>query len=186
MQFDLHGARFFSQNRQAGLDVRRLKLGGESPFKAGNQAVLEVGDLRSRPVAGEHDLFVPVEERVERVKKFFLRTLLAAKKLDVVDQKEISLAIAFSELDQITVLDRIDELVDEELTGEVHHLRVFFLRPHVLTNRLHQMRFAEADAAVNKEWIVSARRRLRDSETGGMRNLVVRADHKRFETCFVD
>ena len=91
------------------------------------------------------------------------------------------MAIALSKLHQITVLDRIDELVDEKLTGEIHHLRVFFLRPHILTDRLHQMRFTQADAAVNKEWIVSARRRLRDSETGGMRNLVVRTDHERFE-----
>ena len=85
---------FLRKIAMPGFDIRRLKLGGQSPLKAGNEAVLEVGDLGSRPVAREHDLFVAVEEGVERVKKFFLRTFLAAKKLNVVDQEQIGLAIA--------------------------------------------------------------------------------------------
>jgi hypothetical protein len=38
------------------------------------------------------------------------------------------------------------------------------------------MRFAKADASVNEEGIVRSRRRLRDSETGCVRNFVVWAD----------
>src|SRR5438552_18789333 len=72
LQLDLQRARFFAQDRHAGLDVRRLKLSGKSPLEAGNQRVLQVRDLRSRPVAGKHDLFMSVEKRIERVKKFSL------------------------------------------------------------------------------------------------------------------
>ncbi len=38
-QLDLQRARFFSQDCHPRLDVRRLKLGGEPPFEARNQAV---------------------------------------------------------------------------------------------------------------------------------------------------
>src|SRR6266699_1146097 len=181
-QFDLHRARFFQQDGHARLDIRRLKLSGKSPLKAGDQAVFQVGDLRSGPVAGEHDLFMPVEKRVEGVKKLFLRALLAAEKLDVVDQKEIGLAISLSEFDQVTVLDRVDELVDKQFAGEIHHLGILLLlRPDVLAYGLHQMRLAKTDAAVNEQRVVGPRGRLCDCETGGMRYLVIRADHKRFD-----
>ncbi len=62
-----------------------------------------------------------VEERVEGVEKFLLRTLLAAEEMDVVDQEQIGLAIALAEFDQVVVLDRVDELVDEKLAREIHH-----------------------------------------------------------------
>ena len=84
-QLDLQRARFFSQDRHPRLDVRRLKLGGKSPFETRNQAVFQIRDLGSGPVAGEHDLLMPVEKRVERVKKFFLGTFFATEKLDIVD-----------------------------------------------------------------------------------------------------
>src|SRR2546430_504449 len=84
-QLDLHGVRFFSQDRQARLDVWWLKLGRKSPFKSRNQAVFEICDSRGRAIAGQHDLFVPVEKRIECVKEFLLGPLLAAQKLDVVN-----------------------------------------------------------------------------------------------------
>ena len=70
---------------------------------------------------------MPVEERVEGVEKFLLRALLAAEELDVVDQEQIGLAVAFAEFDQVVVLDRVDELVDEKLAREIHHLGVLLL-----------------------------------------------------------
>ena len=175
-------ARFLAQNRHARFDVRRLQLGGQAPFEARNEPMLEVGDFRRRPIAREHDLFMPVEESVEGVEKFFLRTFFAAEELDVVDQKQIGLAITFPEFDQVVVLDRVDELVDEQLAREIHHFGVLLFRPDVLADRLHQMRLAQSDAAVNEKRVVGLRRRLRDGETGGVRDLVVRPDHERFKS----
>src|SRR5207237_9843461 len=103
----------------------------------------------SRPIAGEHNLFMSVEKRIERVKEFFLRTLFASKKLDVVYQEEIDLAITLSEFDQITVMDRVDELVDEQLTRDIIHLYVFLFRPNVLADGLHQVGLAKTDTAIN-------------------------------------
>src|ERR1700741_4896775 len=59
-QYDLLAARFFSQDRHASCDIRRLKLSGESPFKARHQAVLQICDLGSGPIAGEDDLLMSI------------------------------------------------------------------------------------------------------------------------------
>src|SRR5436190_9349775 len=180
-QYNLHAARLFPQDRHARLDVRRLKLRGQPPFKARNQAVLQIRNLGSGPVAGKDNLFMSIEKRIESVKEFFLGPLFAPEKLDVVNQEEISLPITLPEFDQITVLDRVDELVDEQLTGDVEHLHVFPFRPDELADGLHEMGLAETDAAVNEEGIIRTRRRLRDSETRCMRDFVVRPDNERFK-----
>src|SRR4026209_1454544 len=85
-QYDLHATRLLPQDRHAGLDVGRLKLSGEPPLKARNQAVLQVCNLGSRPIAGEDDLLMSIEQRIERMKELFLGTLFPPEKLDVVNQ----------------------------------------------------------------------------------------------------
>src|SRR2546423_4748350 len=96
-EFDLHAPRFFAENRKPGFDRGRLELGGQSPFEARNQAMLEICDFRRRTIGREHDLFMSIEQRIEGMEKFFLRTLLAAEELDVIDAKQIRLTIAFPE-----------------------------------------------------------------------------------------
>src|SRR6476469_9290591 len=120
-----------------------------------------------------------VKELVERMKKFLLRPLFTTEKLNIVDQKKVGLAITLPEFDQITVLDRVDELVDEQLTREVDHLHVFPFRPDELADGLHQMGLAQTDAAVNEQRIVRSRGRLRDGETGCVRDFIIRADDER-------
>ena len=61
-------------------------------------------------------------------------------------------------------------------------MRVFLFRADVLADRLHQVRLAQPDAAVNEERIVGAGRRLRDRETRRVRDLVVRTDDERLES----
>src|SRR3954471_820048 len=122
--------------------------------------MFQVRDLRSRAIARENDLLMAVEERVERVEEFFLRPFLAAEELNVINQQEISLAITLPELHQVVVLNRVDEVVDEQLAREVHHLAAFFLAADILPDRLHEVRLAEPDTAVNKEWVIRPRRRL--------------------------
>src|SRR5215472_9603889 len=122
-----------------------------------------------------------VKEGIERVKKFLLRPLFTAEELNVVDQKKIGLPITLAEFHQITVLDRVDELVDEQLTRHVDHLHGFPFRPDELTDGLHEMGLAQTDTAINKKGIVRARRCLRDSETRCMGDFVIRADNERVE-----
>src|SRR6476620_3789800 len=109
---------------------------------------------------------MPIKERVKRMEKFFLRALFSTEKLNVINQEKIGLAITLPEFHQITVLDRVDELIDEQLTRDIEHLHVFSFRPDELADGLHEMGLAQTDAAVNKEGIIRTRGRLRDSETG--------------------
>ena len=78
-----------------------------------------------------------VKERVERMEKFLLRPLFTTEKLNVVNQKKVGLAITFPEFYQITVLYRVDELVDEQLTRDIKHLHVLPFRPDELADGLH-------------------------------------------------
>src|SRR5207245_9963551 len=115
------------------------------------------------------------------VKEFRPGPALAAKKLHAVNQKKIGLAIALPELDEITVLDRVGELVNEEFARDIDDLHVFFLRPNVLTDGLHQMGLAKTHPSVNEQRVVRARRSLRHGTTRRVRNLIVRTDHKRIK-----
>src|SRR6266704_3556040 len=122
-----------------------------------------------------------VKKRIECVKEFLLGPLLAAQKLDVINQKKIGLAITLPELDQITVLDRVDELVNEEFARDIDDLHVFFLRPDVLTDGLHKMGLAQTYPAVNEQRVVRARRSLRHGKACRVRDLIVRTYYKRFK-----
>src|SRR5262249_13809937 len=147
---------FFPQDRHTSFDVRRLKLSGESPFKARNQAVLQICDLGSGPIAGKDDLLMSIEKRIECVKEFFLGPLFTSKKLDVVNQEKVDLAIAFWEFDQITVLDRVNKLVDEQFTGEINHFHFSLLDPDILPDGLHRGGLAKPDTAINEQRVVRA------------------------------
>src|SRR5215468_1892275 len=122
-----------------------------------------------------------VKEGIERVKEFLLRPLFTTEELNVVDQKKVGLPITLAELHQITVLDRVDELVNKQLTGDIDHLHVLPFRPDELADGLHQMGLAQTDAAIDEERIVCTRRRLRDSKTGCVRDFIIRTDNERFE-----
>src|ERR1044071_4095415 len=150
-QVNTAGMRFLPQDRHACLNIGRWELGRESPLETGNESMLEIRNLGGRAVARENNLFMAIEEGVEGVEKLFLRALLASEKLDVIDQKQVRLSIAFAKLNQIVVLNCVDKLVDKKFARKVHHLRVFLFHPNVLTDRLHQMRLAEPDSAVNEE-----------------------------------
>src|SRR5260370_39507199 len=68
-QFDLHCGRLFSQDREARLDVWRLKLSGKSPFKSRNKAVFQICDFRGGEGAGVEEWVVPLEKRIEMGKE---------------------------------------------------------------------------------------------------------------------
>ena len=80
--------------------------------------MLEIRDFRRRPVARENDLFVTVEEGVEGVKEFLLRTLFAAEEMNVVDEEEISATTARP------WISRAFPSVASHCNGRLHSVRV--------------------------------------------------------------
>src|SRR6266704_1597479 len=134
--------------RRATISCTRSMLGvgvadvcHESPLEARDQPVLETGDLLRRPVRGEHDLLVALEQGIERVEELLLRHFLAFQEMHVVHQEEIDVvAVAPSELGHGTRVNRFDDLVDELLGAEVLEPRVRMRREHGVRDRLHQVR----------------------------------------------
>ena len=178
---DVEAGGFLTQDGQTRFHVRRLKLGRQAPFETRDEALLELGDLAGRLVAGEDDLFAPFEERIERVEKFLLGALLAGKKLDVVDKKDVGLTVTAAEFDQGIGLDGVDELVGKGLAAHVGHLGSAAGGGQMMADGLQKMRFTQTDATMNEERVVGPRRGLGHSQRGGMCELAVRSDHEGVE-----
>src|SRR5205823_9662039 len=85
------------------------------------------------------------------------------------------------EFNQGFLLNWVDEFVYENLTREVHHFPGFLFVPNILTDRLHQVGFAQSDSAIDKEWVIGASRRLRHGQARRMRDLIVRTDNEGLE-----
>ena len=183
-QRDAHELRLLLENGQAHFDVRRLQIGDQTPFEAGNETVFEILNFAGRAVAGEHDLLVRLVQRVERVEKFLLNAFLAGEELDVVNQQHVGLAVFLAELGQLVVLDAVNVFVGELLGRDIGDARAFLVAGDVLADGVEQMRLAQADAAVKKKRVVGFAGRLGDGQGGGVGEIVVVADDKRFERVF--
>src|SRR5580765_4208450 len=100
--------------------------------------MLEILNLARRAIACQHDLFVRVVQRIERVEKLFLDALLAREELNVVDQEDVRLAIAFAETNDLIVLNAIDVLVREFFGRHVSNASAFATRGNMMSDRVQQ------------------------------------------------
>jgi len=87
------------------------------------------------------------------VKELFLGLFLAFEKLDIVDQQYVDVPIAVAELDRLIVLDRDDEFVGD-FSLETYTMLALDCAPTRVADRVHKMGFAEANPAVQKQWII--------------------------------
>ena len=110
-----------AQDRDPGLQLGRLDVGGQSPLEPGPHPVLEGLQPLRRPVRGDDDLLVGVVERVEGVEELLLGAFLALQELDVVDQQHVDVAVPALEGHLPVVTQRVDEVVGELLAGDVPH-----------------------------------------------------------------
>ena len=117
-QLEVVELRLLPEDRDAVLEVGQLDVGDHSPLKAADEAGLEAGDFRRRPIAGEDDLAATLVERVEGVEELLLHRLLPLQEVDVVDEKEVGFAKAAAEIGRRAVLDGGDELVGELLGAD--------------------------------------------------------------------
>ena len=171
---DPFGLRLPLEDRDFGLEIRRLDVGDQAPLESRAQPLLELRDLVRRAVAADDDLLLRVVERVEGVEELGLGAFLAGQELDVVDEQHVDAAIALAEVEDPVVADRVDHLVHEALGRDVGQLQRLEVIEHVVPDRVHQVRLAQADAAVDEQRVVRARRGLGDRPAGRMRKLVRR------------
>ncbi len=64
-----------------------------------------------------------IHQRIESVKKLFLRTILAGDKLNVINQQGVDLAVLILELVDIFRAECIHQLCNELFRGQIHHHR---------------------------------------------------------------
>ena len=135
-----------------------------------------VSDQLGRPVGGEHDLLAVLVDGVEGVEELLLRPLLVGDELDVVDEQQVDAPVAGAEVVDAPLLDAGDELVGELLAGGVDDALAREAGQDLVADGVHQVRLAEADAAVQEERVVGVAGALGDRQAGGVGQAVGRAD----------
>ncbi len=168
--------RLLLQNGDLGFEVGRLDVGDQSPLEAAAQPVFEFRQLFGRTVAGDHDLLHGLVQRVEGVEELFLGAFLLGQELDVVHQQHVHVAELVAEADHLVVTQRVDHLVGELLAGDVADGRLGLAALDLVTDGLHQVGLAHADAAIQEERVVGFRRTFGHRLAGGVRELVAAAD----------
>src|SRR6185436_7055752 len=120
-------------------------------------------------------------QRIERVEKLFLYSLLPCQKLNVVDQQHICLAIFFPEPDQLTVLYAVDVFIGELFRRDIGHPRSFAMIDDILSDRMQEVGFTQTDASVEEQRIIRFPGSLRDSQSGRVGKCIVVANDKSIE-----
>src|SRR5262249_51777152 len=101
---------------------RRVDVGDETPAEPRAHAFLEAREVGGRFVGGNDDLPVLVNQRIEGVKEFFLRRILAADELDVVDHQQVDRAELLLEVHRRAEPQSPNELVNERYDQEIDAL----------------------------------------------------------------
>ena len=126
-------------------------------------------------IAGEDDLLLSFQQRVEGVEEFLLAAVLAGEELDVVDHQRIDRAVRLLELVDGVVLQGTHHVTDESLAVHVGDPRARARCPDPVGNRMHEMGLAEADPAIEEQRVVGATRILGDLQCRRPRHLVALA-----------
>ncbi len=173
-----HRLRLGEQDRHAHLELGRLERHGQAPAEARDQALLDAGDLLRVGVAGDDDLLVRLDQRVEQVEELLLRAALAAEELDVVDEQQVERAIVPLELVERLVLVRAHHVATRRSRrGCSGCLRRRVGREDVVADRLDQVGLAEPHAAVDEKRVVRSRV-VGHLQAGGPGELVGLAGHE--------
>src|SRR5215216_3747337 len=76
---------------------------------------LERGYLTRRTIGADHELFLLIVKRIERMKELFLCAFLAGHKLHVIDQQHVNRAILLAKALRLIVTNSVDKIVHETL-----------------------------------------------------------------------
>ena len=142
----------------AGLEIRRLDVGGQAPLKPGAQTLFQTLDLLGGTVRRDDDLPAVVVQGVESMEKFFLGTFLARQELDIVDEQHVRLTVLLPELFRGGRLDRRDDLVGEHFTVHIDDVEIRMVLFDFHLDGVEQVRFAQTRRSVNEQRVICPRR----------------------------
>src|ERR1035437_6790940 len=92
----------------------------QSPFETRAQPLQQARYVLGRRIARNYDLFLMIVQLVEGVKELFLRALLVAQQLDIVDQQHVRLAITLVKLLHALRPDARNHVVHEALARRIN------------------------------------------------------------------
>jgi hypothetical protein len=115
------------------------------------------------------------------VEEFLLGGILAGDELHVVDHQHVDRTELPLESQRIAVAQRLDEPVHEVLGREVKDLAVRPAAAQVPADRVHQVRLAEPDTAIEEDGVERGVRIVRHAAGRGLGEFVRLADDKALE-----
>ena len=166
------------QDGDSMLEVGRADVGNHAPLKATNQTRLKSWNLAGRAVACQHDLPAGFVHGVEGMEELLLGRLLAAQKMDVVDEEKVRLTVASPEVMHRALGDRRDDVVGELLGCDKDDAACGCSRKYFVCDGLHEVCFPQSRGAVNEEGVIGFSGRLSDGRGSSSRELVGSTNHE--------
>src|SRR3989338_1416023 len=114
-------------------------------------------------IGRENNLLIIFVEGVESVEKFFLDFFHLTDELNIVNYEEIILTVLFLEGIRLIVLECVDKISREFLQRKIMHLFVRIFLLDGVPNRLNQVSFTQASAAIDKKRVILRSRTLNNS-----------------------
>ena len=167
-----------------GFQIRLGNIGHQPPLEAAAQALFQLGDFPGRLVGGQDDLLPGGVQGVEGVEKFFLGARFAGEELNIVHHQHVDVPVFFPELGLGFFVEGVHHFVHKQLAGDVLHPQRGLLGQHIMPDSVHQVRFAQAHAAVNEQGIIGVCRGFRHRQRRRVGKPVVVAHHKGVEGIF--
>src|SRR5688572_217238 len=122
-----------------------------------------------------------VVELVKRMEELLLRPLFTTQYLNIIDQKGISRSVVLMKQRHAVRADARDQLIHEPFSAGVDHAHPNLLLQQLLADGLNEVRFSDAHAAIDEQWVVGVRWLLNYGIGRGVRKLVAGADNEAFE-----
>ena len=110
---DAGARRLRLQDREPQFIGCRMHVGDHAAAEPRAQPVLDARQIGGRFVGRDDDLLARIDQRVEGMKEFFLRAVLADQELQIVDHQHIDAAQLVLELERRLPAQRVDEAVHE-------------------------------------------------------------------------
>ncbi len=145
---------FLQDDRDPHFLLRRLDRHGETPRETRLEALVHAREVLGVSVAGDNQLLVSLDQRVESVEKLFLRSVLAGEELDVVDQKKIERMVVTLELVEGFLLIGANHIGDILRGVKIADAGAGMLRENEVADRMDQVRLAKTHATVDEQRVV--------------------------------
>ena len=170
------------QNRDTSLQLRRLHIHVQSRTETRTHTLSETGQLLRRQIRGDHDLLLVVVQGVKRMEELLHRRLFTRQKLDIVNQKNVNIAVNLLERRTLIITDRVNEVIRELLRIHVAHPQIRVQILGVVADRVQQVGLTQARTAVDEQRVVDNAGLLRHRKSARVCKAVGLTNHEGVES----